>query len=75
MEEVMSHSQLSDLFFRHEADLFRFLVRRIRCVSTARDLVRIEHNRAEILAEAHDLMSTAMASCSRTVVVRYTDRN
>ncbi|BCA52865.1 putative RNA polymerase sigma factor FecI [Nitrospira sp. KM1] len=87
----MSHTQLSDLFFQHEQDLFRFLVRRIKCVFTARDLTqelflkisaqqdtchiqnqkaylfrmaanlatdyqRIERNRAEILAEANDIL-------------------
>ncbi|BCA57174.1 putative RNA polymerase sigma factor FecI [Nitrospira sp. KM1] len=36
----MSPTQLSDVFFQHEEDLFRFLVRRIKCAFTARDLTQ-----------------------------------
>ncbi|BCA57178.1 putative RNA polymerase sigma factor FecI [Nitrospira sp. KM1] len=87
----MSHTQLSDTFLEHEEDLFRFLVRRIKCAFTARDMthdlflkvsaqseishiknqkaylfrmaanlatdyLRIEQNRAEILAETNALL-------------------
>lgn len=36
----MSHPQLSQVFLEHEEDLFRFLVRRIKCAFTARDLTQ-----------------------------------
>lgn len=34
----MSHTQLSQVFLEHEEDLFRFLVRRMKCAFTARDM-------------------------------------
>lgn len=34
----MSHTESPQLFLRHDEDLFRFLVRRIKCVFTARDM-------------------------------------
>lgn len=87
----MSLTQLSQVFLEHEEDLFRFLVRRIKCAFTARDMthdlflkisaqgetlhiqnhkaylfrmaanlatdhLRIEQNRAAILAETNALL-------------------
>ncbi|SLM48872.1 ECF subfamily RNA polymerase sigma-24 factor [Nitrospira japonica] len=87
----MSQTQLSQVFLEHEEDLFRFLLRRIKCVFTARDMthdlflkisaqgetahiqnqkaylfrmaanlatdyLRVEQNRAHILAETNELL-------------------
>ncbi|MGC4098069.1 MAG: sigma-70 family RNA polymerase sigma factor [Nitrospira sp.] len=88
---MISHPQLSQVFLEHEEDLFRFLVRRIKCAFTARDMthnlflkvtaqgetfhiqnpkaylfrmaanlatdyLRVEQNRAAILAATNDLL-------------------
>ncbi len=88
---MISHTQLSQVFLEHEEDLFRFLVRRIKCAFTARDMthnlflkisaqgetfhiqnpkaylfrmaanlatdhLRVEQNRAAILAETNELL-------------------
>lgn len=87
----MSHTELSQVFLEHEEDLFRFLVRRIKCAFTARDMthdlflkisaqgetthiqnqkaylfrmaanlatdyLRVEQNRADIVAETNELL-------------------
>ncbi len=103
----MSHTQLSDVFFEHEEGLFRFLVRRLKCVFTARDLtqelflkissqedtqhiqnqkaylfrmaanlatdhLRVEQNRAELLAEANDILwaGTEHRHAERVMIAR-----